>query len=149
MTAHYFNVLPPSVKRGDRVVYDALGTEREGVVEALGRQKGRRVVFLADKSWCYANSVKRVVGGLVLVVRAGDADDYHEFGTIREAAEHLRDVAKVELPAAPRGVGDMRVDAVNYRGNNYISMFWGHAADEPVRAVTPSEWLKMLDAIAG
>lgn len=86
-----------------------------------------------------------VLARLVVVIRAGDQDDYHEFATLADAAAYLRDMAQIEMPAAL--TGDMRVEAVNYRGDNYISAFWGRSAEDPVRSITPSEWLRMADMI--
>lgn len=69
-------------------------------------------------------------------VRAGDADDYHHFDSVAEAAEYLREQPCGLLERSGKfGV----VDDERYTGNNYISLFWGDNAAQASRDVSDDE----------
>jgi hypothetical protein len=55
------------------------------------------------------------------VIRVGDSDDYHVEGELSGVVERLR------MNRVGRLVGFVRrgVEAEGFRGENYISLFWG------------------------
>ncbi len=59
--AFYYNVMPPAIRQGDRIVYDHLGEERTGVIVDRCWNKSNRIVVLDNNEWCYESSVKRVI----------------------------------------------------------------------------------------
>lgn len=72
----------------------------------------------------------------MLVVRAGDCDDYHKHDTIDEAAEYLRGIGVTGSLARH---GKYGVETDDFGGNNYISLYWANAVEEPLRSVTDQE----------
>lgn len=76
---------------------------------------------------------------LVVYVRAGDGDNYNEFSSIADAGDYL-----AQMRATPyiERVNEYGVACDGYRGQNYISVYWGIPGDtdkNPVCGLTDDE----------
>ena len=71
-----------------------------------------------------------------LWVRAGDADNYNDFDGFQEVADYL-----AEMGATPplEWSNQYGVTSPEFRGNNYISLYWGDADAQPIRSLTTAE----------
>jgi hypothetical protein len=58
----------------------------------------------------------------VIWMRVGDEDDYHEFDTLEDAAQHLADFYQLDRIDRYTQYG---VCAQGFIGHNYISLYWG------------------------
>jgi hypothetical protein len=71
-----------------------------------------------------------------LWVRAGDGDNYNPFDGLQEVADYLADMGATGPLEWCNNYG---VTSPEFRGNNYISLFWGDADAQPTRSLTTSE----------
>lgn len=74
-----------------------------------------------------------------LWVRCGDADDYHGFPGLVEAADYLAECGVERVSAGSRQYG-LAADEFRFPWN-YISFYWGELGDsvDPLREVTAAE----------
>lgn len=71
-----------------------------------------------------------------LWVRAGDADNYNDFDGFQQVADYLAEMGAT----APLGwCNKYGVTSPEYRGNNYISLFWGDDDAQPTGSLHPDE----------
>ena len=70
-----------------------------------------------------------------IYIRCGDQDDYHEFDSIQEVAEHLEPLEA--LP--PYTYCQYGLTCDGYTGNNYISAYWGSDVETPIRGLDPND----------
>lgn len=68
-------------------------------------------------------------------IRAGDADDYHDFDDLAEVAYTLAEYGVEQVEALHR----YGVACDQFRGHNYISLFWGDDDAQPSRDLTPAD----------
>ena len=71
-------------------------------------------------------------------IRVGDADDYNSFDGYDEVAQHLAtfEVKKINV----KRYGQYGAKAENFKGNNYISLFWGDNNEpDPIKNLTDNE----------
>lgn len=78
---------------------------------------------------------------MTLWIRAGDADNYNEFGIDFAAAAEYLDMLGVSAPLV-RCI-KYGVSAPGFIGHNYISLFWGDNDAQPEREVTDAELAKL------
>ena len=71
-----------------------------------------------------------------LWVRVGDSDNYHDFDGLQEVADYL---AEMGVTGPLEWCNEYGVTSPEYRGKNYISLFWGDANAQPIRQLTPDE----------
>jgi len=71
-----------------------------------------------------------------LWVRAGDADSYNAFDGFQEVADYLVEMGATDCLERCNKYG---VTSPGYRGNNYISLFWGNDDAQPSRPLTTAE----------
>jgi len=71
-----------------------------------------------------------------LWVRAGDGDNYNAFAGLQEVAEYLAEMGATGLLEWCNEYG---VTSAEYRGHNYISLFWGDDNARPIRSLTNEE----------
>jgi hypothetical protein len=71
-----------------------------------------------------------------LWVRVGDGDSYNPFDGVQEVSEYLAEMgATVPLERYNR----FGVTRPEYKGRNYISLFWGDDDAQPTLSLTISE----------
>ena len=70
-----------------------------------------------------------------LYVRMGDLGDYEEVGGVVELIDHLRAYGIREVWAH----GPFGLAAEGYRGDNYISAYFGRDVETPLRGLTADE----------
>ena len=73
---------------------------------------------------------------LKLWTRAGDGDNYHDFDGLQEVADYL---AEMGATAPLEWRNDFGVSSPEFRGKNYISVYWGDDDAQPIRSLTPDE----------
>lgn len=71
-----------------------------------------------------------------LWVRVGDGDNYTCFDGFQEVADYLANMGANEPLEVCNRYG---VTSPAYRGNNYISLYWGEADAQPTRSLTIHE----------
>lgn len=71
-----------------------------------------------------------------LRVRAGDGDNYNPFDGFQEVADYLADMGATFPLEWSNQYG---VTSPEFRGNNYISLYWGDADAQPIRSLTTAE----------
>ena len=71
-----------------------------------------------------------------LWVRAGDADNYNDFDGLQEVADYLAEMGAHDPLERCNEYG---VTSPEYRGQNYISLFWGDDDAQPIRSLTIDE----------
>jgi hypothetical protein len=71
-----------------------------------------------------------------LWVRAGDGDNYNGFDGVQEVADYL---AEMGATGPLDWCNKYGVTSPEYQGNNYISLFWGDVAAQPIRPLTVDE----------
>ena len=71
-----------------------------------------------------------------LWVRAGDSDNYNDFDGLQEVADYL---AEMGATGPLELCNEYGVSSPEYRGNNYISLFWGDDEAQPIRSLTIDE----------
>jgi hypothetical protein len=71
-----------------------------------------------------------------LWVRAGDADNYNAFDGFQEVADYLADMGAT---GPLEWCNEYGVTSPEYRGQNYISLFWGDDDAQPTRSLTDAE----------
>jgi hypothetical protein len=71
-----------------------------------------------------------------LWVRAGDSDNYNAFDGFQEVADYLAEMGATDRLERCNEYG---VTSPEYRGNNYISLFWGDDDAQPSRPLTIGE----------
>lgn len=71
-----------------------------------------------------------------LWVRAGDADNYNAFDGFQEVADYL---AEMGATFPLEWFNEYGVTSPEYRGQNYISLFWGDDDAQPIRPLTVAE----------
>jgi hypothetical protein len=71
-----------------------------------------------------------------LWVRAGDADNYNAFDGFQEVADYLADMGAT---GPLEWCNEYGVTSPEFRGNNYVSLFWGDADAQPIRSLTTAE----------
>jgi hypothetical protein len=69
-------------------------------------------------------------------VRAGDGDNYNGFDGIHETADYLAEMGATDPLERCNEYG---VTSPEFRGNNYISLFWGDDDAQPIRSLTTDE----------
>jgi len=67
---------------------------------------------------------------------AGDGDNYNAFDGFQEVAEYLSEMGAPGLLIACNEYG---VTSPEFRGQNYISLFWGDDDAQPMRSLTTDE----------
>ena len=77
---------------------------------------------------------------VTLWVRAGDGDNYNGFDGFQEVADYLGEMGATDSLERCNRYG---VTSPEYRGNNYISLFWGGDNAQPVRRVTIDEHIEV------
>jgi hypothetical protein len=80
---------------------------------------------------------------MTIYARLGDPDDYHEFGSCGELADHLR-ASGVGVATLERH-GDYGLECDGYRGQNYISAYYGDDVETPAASLSDAE----IEAIRG
>ena len=82
-----------------------------------------------------------------LWVRAGDGDNYNAFDGFQEVADYLSEMgATVPLERC----NEYGVTSPEFRGQNYISLFWGDDDAQPIRSLTideQNEISRLLDSM--
>ena len=73
---------------------------------------------------------------MTLWVRAGDSDNYNGFDGLHEVADYLAEMGTTTPLVRCNEYG---VTSAEFRGNNYVSLFWGDDATQPVRSLTNAE----------
>jgi hypothetical protein len=73
---------------------------------------------------------------MTLWVRAGDGDNYNGFDGVNEVADYL---AEMGATGPLERCNKYGVACREYRGNNYVSLYWGDAAAQPIRPLTVAE----------
>jgi hypothetical protein len=73
---------------------------------------------------------------MTLWVRAGDGDNYNGFDGVQEVADYL---AEMGATGPLDWCNKYGVTSPEYQGNNYISLFWGDDAAQPLRPLTVGE----------
>jgi hypothetical protein len=68
-------------------------------------------------------------------IRVGDGDDYHDFDDLSEVAEALAEYRVEQVEAC----NEMGVACDQFRGHNYISLFWGDGDAQPLRDLTAGD----------
>ena len=87
-----------------------------------------------------------------LWVRAGDGDNYNGFDGLHEVADYL---AEMGATGPLERCNKYGVSNPEYRGNNYISLYWGDEDAQPIRSLTVAEHnevnrlLHLLPSICG
>jgi hypothetical protein len=77
-------------------------------------------------------------------VRAGDSDDYNEFGDLSEAADYLHEMGA----RAPLQWHDKYgVSGPGFEGNNYISVYWAFDVVRPTAGLSLNEIADLSDAL--
>jgi hypothetical protein len=71
-----------------------------------------------------------------LWVRAGDGDNYNDFDGLQEVADYL---AEMGATGPLEWANDLGVSSPEFRGKNYISVYWGDDDAQPIRPLTPDE----------
>jgi hypothetical protein len=71
-----------------------------------------------------------------LWVRAGDGDNYNDFDGLEEVADYLAEMGATD-PLERCDKYD--VTSPEYRGHNYISLFWGDDDAQPTRPLRIDE----------
>jgi hypothetical protein len=71
-----------------------------------------------------------------LWVRAGDSDNYNGFDGLPKVADYLAEMGATTPVERRNKYG---VTPPEYRGNNYISLFWGDDDAQPIRSLTIAE----------
>jgi hypothetical protein len=73
---------------------------------------------------------------MTLWVRAGDGDNYNGFDGLHEVADYLAEMGAT----GPLGwCNKYGVTSPEYRGKNYISLYWGDEDAQPLRLLTVAE----------
>lgn len=70
-----------------------------------------------------------------LWVRAGDGDNYNPFDGLHEVADYLAEMGATDLEQS-FWYGFISPE---YRGHNYLSLFWGDDNAQPIRQLTIHE----------
>jgi hypothetical protein len=73
---------------------------------------------------------------MTLWVRAGDSDNYNGVDGVQEAADYLAEMGATGFLVRCNKYG---VTCPQFRGNNYISVYWGDGAAQPIRSLTIAE----------
>jgi hypothetical protein len=71
-----------------------------------------------------------------LWVRAGDGDNYNDFDGLQEVADYLSEMGAT---GPLEWANDLGVSSPEFRGKNYVSLFWGDDDAQPIRSLTPDE----------
>ena len=71
-----------------------------------------------------------------LWVRAGDCDNYNDFDDLQEVAEYLSEMGAT---SPLNRCNEYGVTSPEFRGKNYISLFWGDDDAQPTRSMTADE----------
>jgi hypothetical protein len=71
-----------------------------------------------------------------LWVRAGDGDNYNDFDGLQEVADYL---AEMGATSPLEWCNEYGVTSPEYRGQNYIRLFWGDDDAQPIRFLTIDE----------
>jgi hypothetical protein len=71
-----------------------------------------------------------------LWVRVGDSDNYNPFDGLQEVADYLAEMGATD---PLEWCNDLGVSSPEFRGKNYISLFWGDGDAQPIRPLTPDE----------
>ena len=71
-----------------------------------------------------------------LWVRAGDSDNYNDFDGLHEVAAYL---AEMGATGPLEWANDLGVSSPEFRGRNYISVYWGDGNAQPIRSLTTDE----------
>ena len=80
-----------------------------------------------------------------LWIRAGDSDNYNSFDDLEDGADYLSDVGATHPLEFCNEYG---VTGTEYRGQNYISLFWGDADAQPIRSLTSNQHLHINELLA-
>jgi hypothetical protein len=75
-----------------------------------------------------------------LWVRAGDGDNYNGFDGLQEVADYL---GAMGATSPLEWCNKYGVASPEFRGNNYISLFWGDDDAQPIRSLTTTEHHKI------
>jgi hypothetical protein len=71
-----------------------------------------------------------------LWVRVGDSDNYNDFDGLQEVAAYL---AEMGATGPLEWANDLGVSSPEFRGRNYISVYWGDDFAQPTCPLTPDE----------
>ena len=71
-----------------------------------------------------------------LWVRAGDGDNYNDFDGLQEVVDYL---AEMGATGPLEWCNEYGVTSPEFRGHNYISLFWGDDDAQPTRSLTDAE----------
>lgn len=71
-----------------------------------------------------------------LWVRAGDGDDYNAFDGFQEVADYLGEMGAT---SPLEWCNEYGMTSPEFRGHNYISLFWGDDDAQPTRSLTNAE----------
>ena len=71
-----------------------------------------------------------------LWVRAGDGDNYNAFDGFQDVADYLGEMGAT---SPLEWCNEYGVSSPEFRGNNYISLFWGDDDAQPIRQLTTAE----------
>ncbi len=69
-------------------------------------------------------------------VRAGDSDNYNEFDGLQEVTDYLGEMGAT---GPLEWCNEYGVTGPEFRGDNYISLFWGDNDAQPIRSLTTDE----------
>jgi hypothetical protein len=70
--------------------------------------------------------------------RVGDADDYHNFNNLQDAAEHLEGFG-IKKVWRSKFCPHFGLDAEGYANYNYISAYWGNVEGDAVLDLTDDD----------
>ena len=71
-----------------------------------------------------------------ILVRVGDGDNYNFMAGVHEVADYLAEMGATDPLERCNKYG---VATIEFRGNNYISLFWGDEDAQPIRSLTIAE----------
>lgn len=75
---------------------------------------------------------------MILYARIGDADDYHDYDSLQELAEAIGGTPGF-VSGPIEYANDLGVQCEGFRGNNYISAYYGTDVENAVRGLDNAE----------